>query len=52
MLWKSHVERFLNVIQDQGGGGEGEVWFQLLLSVFCPGFQKGRVPSEKVTLAR
>ena len=22
------------------------------LSVFCPGFQKGRVPSEKGTLAR
>ena len=23
-----------------------------LLTVFCPGFQKGRVPSEKGTLAR
>ena len=22
------------------------------ISVFCPGFQKGRVPSEKGTLAR
>ena len=25
---------------------------QLHLTVFCPGFQKGRVPSEKGTLAR
>ena len=25
---------------------------QLNNSVFCPGFQKGRVPSEKGTLAR
>ena len=23
-----------------------------VLTVFCPGFQKGRVPSEKGTLAR
>ena len=24
----------------------------MAVSVFCPGFQKGRVPSEKGTLAR
>ena len=26
--------------------------FTLVKAVFCPGFQKGRVPSEKGTLAR
>ena len=34
---------------------EGPVTFQIYWppgTVFCPGFQKGRVPSEKSTLAR
>ena len=32
-------------------GNENLVWL-MHYSVFCPGFQKGRVPSEKGTLAR
>ena len=30
----------------------GEIRRRLMTAVFCPGFQKGRVPSEKGTLAR
>ena len=28
------------------------VYMSVTTTVFCPGFQKGRVPSEKGTLAR
>ena len=34
-----------------GPSGDGNV-AEIIYTVFCPGFQKGRVPSEKGTLAR
>ena len=43
-IWSQHSD-FDDQVSEKSRGGSA-------ITVFCPGFQKGRVPSEKGTLAR